>query len=213
MASPDEYSIIDYVLGWVTPRQRRKIEKRIDSDPALAASVGEWSATLAPLDDLATPVAPPADLWLAVQSRLNAAEAKRPLPLWPWAMGVAAVCAVLAGLWMVTPPRPVYQAELYTTADPAGLAVASIRVDEHDDLHMVAENFPNVSADHSLELWVIPAGGTPRSLGVVTPADVTRHVDGLTPGSSFAITIEPAGGSPTGVATGPVVASGEMKRL
>jgi anti-sigma-K factor RskA len=66
------------------------------------------------------------------------------------------------------------------------------------------------------ELWLIPAGEGPRSLGVVTtdraqtiavPADLRRA---LTAGSTLAISLEPEGGSPQAVPTGPIVARGSI---
>ncbi len=69
------------------------------------------------------------------------------------------------------------------------------------------------------ELWLIPADGTPRSLGVV---DRTRPMtvnipsalrDATAADSVFAISLEPLGGSPTGQPTGPVVAKGNLIRL
>jgi anti-sigma-K factor RskA len=64
------------------------------------------------------------------------------------------------------------------------------------------------------ELWLIPAGEAPRSLGVIDttqareidiPADLRRA---LVSGSLLAVTLEPPGGAPHGVPTGPIVAKG-----
>nr|WP_246450684.1 anti-sigma factor [Sphingomonas rhizophila] len=68
----------------------------------------------------------------------------------------------------------------------------------------------------SHELWMIPAGGKPVSMGVmpsgkpmvatIEPAKATAFVDGLT----LAVSDEPAGGSPTGQPTGDMLASGAL---
>ena len=69
------------------------------------------------------------------------------------------------------------------------------------------------------ELWVIPAGGKPRSLGVipdkaaatmVLPADRRALIAG---GVTLAVSLEPQGGSPTGLPTGPVVMTGTMSAV
>jgi anti-sigma-K factor RskA len=66
------------------------------------------------------------------------------------------------------------------------------------------------------ELWLIPAGEAPRSLGVVT-TDKAQTVavpaglrGAMTPGSTLAISLEPVGGSPKPVPSGPVVAKGSI---
>ena len=68
-------------------------------------------------------------------------------------------------------------------------------------------------AGHSLELWYIGGGHAPRSMGLV--GDVAAHAaipagadaDG---GATFAVSVEPAGGSRTGSPTGAVLYSGQL---
>lgn len=69
------------------------------------------------------------------------------------------------------------------------------------------------------ELWYIPAGSAPRSLGVFDP---TQRVQIELPQpinsrfraqDALAISLEPPGGSPTGAPTGPVVALGNIRPL
>lgn len=73
-----------------------------------------------------------------------------------------------------------------------------------------------VDARHSPELWVIPAGGTPHSLGVLharQPTAVAIRTDDrarFAAGGTLAVTIEPIGGSPSGKPTGAVIAQGAL---
>jgi anti-sigma-K factor RskA len=72
--------------------------------------------------------------------------------------------------------------------------------------------------DKSHELWVIPTNGAPRSLGVMNDRGETiitlAGLDAkLADGAVFAVTLEPKGGSPTGLATGPVLCKGAIARL
>ena len=68
----------------------------------------------------------------------------------------------------------------------------------------------------SHELWIIAGPGqAPRSLGVINAADAAKphsmpeHVaQALPKGAILAVSLEPAGGSPTGAPTGPVLYSG-----
>jgi anti-sigma-K factor RskA len=76
----------------------------------------------------------------------------------------------------------------------------------------------DIAADKSAELWVIPEGQKAQSLGVIAAGQERRMPlpAALTgPGQAtalLAITIEPPGGSPTGQAQGPVVATGGFKK-
>ena len=71
--------------------------------------------------------------------------------------------------------------------------------------------------DHSAELWVIPKGGKPSTLGLVAtdkpdwkPATHAAKTL-IREGAVLAISIEPTGGSPTGQPTGPVILTGAIE--
>ena len=71
------------------------------------------------------------------------------------------------------------------------------------------------TGERAAELWVIPADGAPRSLGVVAAAASTRTAPSglaalIAPGATLAISVEPIGGSPSGKPTGPVILSGTV---
>ena len=69
----------------------------------------------------------------------------------------------------------------------------------------------------SYELWLLPTeGGAALSVAVVGSLDARFDVPmglvgRLHKGAKLAISVEPAGGSPSGVATGPVILVGEIK--
>lgn len=71
-------------------------------------------------------------------------------------------------------------------------------------------------AGHSYELWLISSRlGNPRSLGVVSNDEFTQRalprnydIDTLKT-ASYAVSLEPAGGSPSGTPTGPVLFTGK----
>lgn len=69
------------------------------------------------------------------------------------------------------------------------------------------------------ELWLIPSGGKPLSLGVL-PADGLAQIaippafaDQTRRDAIVAVSLEPPGGSPTGQPTGPVIGSGKLTNL
>ena len=74
-------------------------------------------------------------------------------------------------------------------------------------------------SDRDLELWSIPAGGAPLSLGLLVmqpdgSATLVLSDEGLArraQGAVLAISLEPRGGSTTGAPTGPVLYTGKLK--
>jgi anti-sigma-K factor RskA len=69
----------------------------------------------------------------------------------------------------------------------------------------------------SAQLWAIVGTAAPRPLGLFHEAGTRVEADArsatpMAPGTTFAISLEPIGGSPTGAPTGPVVASATLIR-
>jgi anti-sigma-K factor RskA len=76
-----------------------------------------------------------------------------------------------------------------------------------------------VEPGKALELWMLPTGAPPRSLGLISATGVAR-VQLRAPSDvalanipALAVSLEPATGSPTGLPTGPVLYSGPIERM
>ena len=75
------------------------------------------------------------------------------------------------------------------------------------------------SDQRSMELWLIPAGERPHSLGLIARGQPVRLTvppelaARLTTDTTLAVSLEPPGGSPTGQPTGPVIADGKLTSL
>jgi anti-sigma-K factor RskA len=73
-----------------------------------------------------------------------------------------------------------------------------------------------LAAGRAPELWLIPAGQKPISVGMIASnAPTTIALDPamlarLGPTAALAVSVEPPGGSPTGQPTGPVIAKGAI---
>lgn len=68
-----------------------------------------------------------------------------------------------------------------------------------------------IGANNSLQLWLIPAGQQPVSLGLLNAQETTQlKLAARDPlkNAVIAVSLEPQGGSPTGQPTGPVLYSG-----
>jgi anti-sigma-K factor RskA len=76
-----------------------------------------------------------------------------------------------------------------------------------------------VPQDRSLELWMLPQGAAPRSLGVVPSTGVGRVTLPALPDvalanvPALAVSLEQRGGSPTGAPQGPVLYTGKVEKF
>ncbi|MET0934950.1 MAG: anti-sigma factor, partial [Luteibacter sp.] len=146
------------------------------------------------------------------------------LAMWRWlgvgATAVAACLVVLTVTRPVTPPAATQASVLMVSsiAGDNGVAGWTATMDiDRSELLVVPASPAAVAADRNTELWLIPQGGAPISVGVFPPADPKRFhldkalLDRLGPTAALAVSLEPVGGSPTGQPTGPVIAKGAIR--
>lgn len=214
-----------YVAGTLRGRARARFEALLPGHPALQHAVLDWQARLMPLTAALPDEPPPTRVWQRIQHRLWPALA--PQPWWqrlaPWrAISGTALAGVLGlGVMLATPPpaMPPLVVVLESTgaAGSTGSIVASLNADGGA---LVTRTLTPVSlgADRVLELWSVPPSGNPRSLGLIAASGVTvlrreRLPAGLVKGgtSALAVSVEPPGGSTTGVPTGPVIFAGKLQ--
>lgn len=231
----------DYALGVLEGDARARAEALIAEDPAFAAEVEAWQARLAPLADGIAPVAPPDRVWRQIESVLEPAPLAAPdrraaveagrgrrtgllssLWFWRWSTAFAAATALVLALVMALDQRPAapdddrrFVAVLDADgAQPAWLVTVDLATRQLT-IRPVTEIAPG---DRVHELWMIAgAEAAPESLGLLNTRNpivvpLARAVD---PGAPpvLAISLEPAGGSPTGRPTGPVVYQGRLLPL
>jgi len=215
----------EYVLGTLPSRSRRRFERLMTEDPALARVVAAWADRLAPIDTATSAVVPPARVWRAVEARIAAVGA-RPAPAHDrlgsfafWRGLALAACTAAAGLIIyvaaftdrTAPPTPAVVAVLADqSGDPSWIAIAGPRGGQ---VSVSAVRPQAKDPHHSFELWGI-VGGAPRPLGLLGPrsGDVStiRAAQLPPPGDLLAVSLEPPEGSPTGLPTGPVLSRGKV---
>jgi len=203
------------------------------NDPNFADDVARWRGRLAPLAAEVDSVAPPASVWARIEAAIippqsNVVILRKRLNVWRGiAGGATALAATLAGVLLLQPRAAAPPA----IVQPAGTPMVAMLGDEQKQMKVMASWDPagrqlvlvvagDMPADpaHAHELWVIPAGGKPRSLGTMGGAKQShmRLADALATlmenGATVAISVEPPGGSPTGLPTGPVIASGALTK-
>lgn len=136
-------------------------------------------------------------------------------------LGSAALAlASIAALVFVAQPRPQPGDLVAALSQTDGRASFAAFVDRTTgQVALVPVVLADTPADHSHELWIIVPGSAPRSLGIFNasaPAALTlpKNLLGAAgPAAQLAISVEPVGGSPTGLPTGPVIASGALKDI
>ena len=225
---PRDEDAAEYVLGTLGPTEREAFARDMAADIGLARAVRAWEGRLAPLASGLPEVAPSAALWDRIAAgiggpargevvALAAFEAlRRSRTRWRvLATGAGALAASLLAALLLPRfgPTPDRSALLAVVNRSGELPALIVRVDLTGGTVQVRSLAAERPSGRSLELWSILPGEAPRSLGLVA-GDVTRLVipaGARAPeGATIAVTLEPAGGAPGGVPTGPVVYSGKL---
>ncbi len=240
--TPEEQSELagEFALGLLDGDDLARARALSGADPQFAAEVAAWSGRLAPLLDEIEAVTPNDRVLAAIEARLgtrgepadNVHYLRRRVNVWRGLTAGASALAASLALVLVTRPQTIEQPPPATQA-PAPATAPMVAMMEADDsaAKLVATWDPDARslvvaaaagiapvAGHSHELWVIPADGTPRSMGILPGADPMHlsleapMAEQLAEGATLALSVEPTGGSPSGLPTGPVIAAGKLQR-
>ena len=230
----------EYALGVLDGDELAEAQRRLGSDPAFTADVAAWNERLSPFLAGVAPVEPGGHVWTGIATAIgaegepggNVVALKRRLRVWRgYSAAVTAIAAALALVVAldvtkdqpIAPSQPVQPvgaetlvATLSSEDNPARLVVSW---DPDSRSFIVTPAVLNQAAGRDHELWLIPPSGTPRSLGlvqsdasqrIVIPVELLRD---LSEDASIALSVEPSGGSPTGLPTGPVIAAGQLHQI
>ncbi|WP_277960605.1 anti-sigma factor [Pseudomonas sp. RIT-To-2] len=210
----------DYAIGLMAPTARRRFERLLAEDRALEQELGQWQDALA---RLATPVpdAPvPERVWENIKARIEPQHLHVPTRSrtrhWLRATALAAAVVLAVGIGMYyNRDQAMYSATLVSASNQPAVTIEAF--DQY--LQVAPLNLASAPADRSMQLWAIPAEGMPVSLGLMPEGGKGRiRLDEsqrklLGEPIALAISLEPAGGSPTGQPTGPVLYHGQVVSL
>jgi len=211
----------EYVLGTLRGGARRRFAEMMVLDNGLRDDVARWESHLTPLAERVAPVNAPARVWKNIEARITPAT-RGSTESW-WTRGKMAFAGFAAAFLLAFALMPYIQRGEETpmmTAVLEDMGVARMIVEQPKSGLLTVRMVKawKAAPDNSLELWVIAADGTPRSLGLINNANGdtqlrTAELDQkLAGGLTFALTKEPKGGSPTGQPTGPVLCKGAIAR-
>jgi anti-sigma-K factor RskA len=234
LSRPDRAARLDalaaqYALGTLSPAARRRLERLARADATVAAAINEWNLQLASLAIGVPGIVPSPRVWEAIRRRLGLGSmpSAPPTPWWSsvslW-RGLALAGFALAFALGVTLLAPVAERPderiVVVLAGQDAKPVLLVSADRSGRFLTVKSVGPlTVPADRSLELWALPTGQDPRSLGLVSASGIARIPlpspagIALQGSPALAISLEPAGGSPTGKPTGPVLYTGGVNNL
>jgi len=228
MSDPGDLAAAEYVLGTLSPEERASFVRRLAADPHARAEVRAWEARLTPLAEAVPAADPPSGVWDRIAAALAASPVPAPMPapmpandnrvaalsrqvrtwrLAAFASAIAAAClAITLGLDLARRPET-GGARYVAVVTPAGEAPALIvSLDTATGSVQVRPVAATAPAGRALQLWFVGAEGGPKPMGVIgseaermsLPVGTARGGEG-----SFAVSVEPPGGSPTACRRGP----------
>ncbi len=232
VAPEDDFAAAEFALGTLSPGERAALAARRLREPELDEAIRAWEERLAPLAEAAPPIEPPGDPLAAIQARIRAASSPATAPspdasvvglqrsVARWRLGAIAasgLAAILAIGFVArettreAAPRE-FVAILQKDEDSPAIEV-TVDLDKRElRARPVAAKAPPGKA---YELWLIDAKlGAPRSLGVIGGGTRAANLSGYDPAvvesATYAVTVEPPGGSPDGKPSGAPVFVGKL---
>lgn len=225
----------EYVLGLLDEADAAQVEAEMERDTMLATAVAAARERFLPLDTGTDPVDVSSGLWDRIETGLTEKVAAQPPSITSipstrpvagndnvqsgWrsaAISAIAASLLLAGglIWSVT-----------RTVEPL---VVAVLLNEAGEVQAVVEDFGNDTASvrlltdftvppaKTMQVWTLPSREMgPMSLGLLEDSHSAKLSGSALPPPKdtqlYEITLEQAGGSPTGRPTGPILAKGFAK--
>lgn len=219
----DELLAAELALGVLAGAERAAAEQRVAREPGFARMVSAWEERLAPWAAEIDEVAAPPAVWDRIAATLPAEKQSagwwQNIAFWrglSLATGALAAACLGALIYLGNAPQ---KAPLIAALEGGGHRHFVATIDMRSGSIAVQPAAFSADATREPELWLIPADGKPRPLGmlradravsITIPADLAA----LTVSNAvLAVSLEPPGGSPTGQPTGPVIATGKLTSL
>jgi anti-sigma-K factor RskA len=215
----------EYVLGSLYGAARRRFTALLTHEPGLRQELEYWQRRLNPLAEALPLQRPRRRVWKNIQRRIQGGTVRRGWlsPLWNslalWrGLATGSMAALLLSVLAALQLNQDYQAAIHYVAvlkneQAQPMLIATMDAGNMFTIDMLGPD--NTGPDEVMEIWCLPrAGGKPVSMGLLKGQrfrmPLSREkLQQLETAGEIAISIEPAGGSPTGLPTGPVMYRGE----
>ncbi len=212
----------EYVLGTLHGKARQRLETLLIDRDDIRRAVWRWENRLADLSSTTPLLEPSKRVWTRIGDRLGFNDKKQSSgsTFWHLWSAAASLAAVVMAVLLITSTDSGLS-PIPTTDNADHIAVVG---EGNDPLWLISANLTSgaltarainaqaAEVDKVFELWMLPTSGDPRSIGIL-PVSGNTVSHQIPPGllallkesKGLAISIEPIGGSPTGLPTGPVV--------
>ncbi len=221
--------VAEYVLGVLSTAEHQRVERLIEASPQLKAERDFWIAHFSALDSEFAPVPAPAHVYERIERRLFGVSAPEKASFWEslafWralaagALAVAVLSIGFATLRPEVPQAPQTSTQMVAMLEEPGTDVRMVALYDGTGQLRLTTLAGDPGQDRDYELWVIEGGNAPKSMGIVSAESPTLVVlpeseyAGWAEDALLAITLEPLGGGPGGIPTGPVVAKGTLSAI
>ncbi len=230
----------EYVLGTLDADERVRVQLMIETDAPFATLVHAWEKKLGELHHTIAPVEPPAQVWQRIVARLDGhplqgggadiIDLTRRLRRWRNAAvtsgAIAASLMMFVAVKEVSPgllpgflrPAESNQRFVAVLQEGNGSPGFVMTVDLKSKSFSVRKVGSDAPAGRSYQMWFVHPSfqSGPRSLGVWRDGGpdirttLAQYSDDIVNNATYAVSIEPLGGSPTGSPTGPVPYHGKL---
>ncbi|MFN0218821.1 MAG: anti-sigma factor domain-containing protein [Hyphomicrobium sp.] len=222
----------EYVLGTLDNSERASVAARRQREPALDVAIQDWERRLGSLVEAVPAAQPDAGLFAKIEARLSRSALDRSADVFEfaalqrkvgqWRTTALAASAIAAALALVLGARE------FAVKPPSQNLVAVLQKDAASPAFLVSVDVENrlmtvrpVAAKHepgkSFELWLVHDSlGAPKSLGLIDEPEamekptLAAYKPDVIEQATYAVSLEPEGGSTTGAPTGPVVFAGKL---
>jgi anti-sigma-K factor RskA len=219
----------EYVFGLLDADETAQVEDEIANNEALKRAVASSRERFLPLDSSVTPMHVEERVWRAVQSRLSddpavsttfvrsANDNRNSVNRWRVAALSAAAASILLAIglgWSLN--RTVDPIVIAVLLDDAGSVQAIVEDFGNENARVRLLNHVTIPAGKAIQVWTLPSQEMgPVSLGLLEGGQSTQLKGPDLPKPRgeqlYELTLEPAGGSPIGRPTGPILSKGYAK--